>query len=105
MRQSVVFAVPGVQWALPPSLILVIIGLVCQGRACLGSRQLGPGARGPHFPPRGLWEGAAGEGGSWSSELFLLDPTTTKILPQGPWPGVLDTPSLSPDMGSSWAQR
>ena len=54
MRQTVVFAVPGVQWALPPSLILVIIGLVCQGRACPGSRQLGPGAHGLHFPPHGL---------------------------------------------------
>ena len=30
---------------------------------------------------------------------------TTKILPRGLWPGVLDTPSLSPDMGSGWAQR
>lgn len=30
---------------------------------------------------------------------------TTKILPRGLWPGILDTPSLSPDIGSSRAQR
>lgn len=30
--------------ALPASLILVSVGLVCQGRACPGSHQLGPGA-------------------------------------------------------------
>lgn len=54
MRQWVVFAVPGAQGALPASLILVSVGLVCQGCACPGSHQLGPGARGPHFPPHGL---------------------------------------------------
>ena len=37
MRQSIMFTVPGVPWAVPPSLILVIIGLVCQGRVCPGS--------------------------------------------------------------------
>lgn len=44
MRQWVVLPQCLARRGTPASLILVSVGLVCQGRACPGSRQLGPGA-------------------------------------------------------------